>query len=74
MEREFPLIVSVDDHVIEPPHVWQTYLPRALRAEGPRVVRSGIARMGSIGGVYSWDEDPGGRRATSGSPRTCATR
>jgi len=60
MEQDFPWIVSVDDHVIEPPHVWQQYLPERFRAEGPRVVRSGIARMGSIGGVYSWDEDPDG--------------
>jgi predicted TIM-barrel fold metal-dependent hydrolase len=58
MGPEFPRIVSVDDHVIEPPHLWQQYLPARFRAEGPRVERSGIARMGSVGGVYSWDEDP----------------
>ena len=59
MTDDFPRIISVDDHVIEPPHVWQTYLPERYRAEGPRVVRSGVSRMGSVGGVYSWDEDPG---------------
>jgi predicted TIM-barrel fold metal-dependent hydrolase len=37
--REIPLIISVDDHVIEPPHVWQTWLPEKFRARGPRVVR-----------------------------------
>ncbi len=58
MARSFPLIVSVDDHVIEPPHVWQRYLPERHRAEGPRVERSGVARMGNVGGVYSWEEDP----------------
>ena len=58
MTDDFPRIISVDDHVIEPPHVWQTYLPERFRAEGPRVVRSGVSRMGSVGGVYSWDEDP----------------
>jgi predicted TIM-barrel fold metal-dependent hydrolase len=58
MDEDFPRIISVDDHVIEPPHVWQTYLPARFRAEGPRVERSGVSRMGSVGGVYSWDEDP----------------
>jgi predicted TIM-barrel fold metal-dependent hydrolase len=60
MERDFPLIVSVDDHVIEPPHVWQDRLPERFCADGPRVVRSGVSQMGSVGGVYSWDEDPSG--------------
>ncbi len=60
MEREFPLIVSVDDHVIEPAHLWQQRLPAKFRELGPRVERSGIARMGNVGGVYSWEEDPKG--------------
>jgi predicted TIM-barrel fold metal-dependent hydrolase len=37
--REIPKIISIDDHVIEPPHVWQTWLPAKLREQGPRVVR-----------------------------------
>ncbi|MBV9659942.1 MAG: amidohydrolase [Acidimicrobiales bacterium] len=32
-----PGIVSVDDHVIEPPHVWETYLSAKYQARGPRV-------------------------------------
>jgi predicted TIM-barrel fold metal-dependent hydrolase len=36
---ELPWIVSVDDHVVEPPGVWQDRLPAADRAVGPRVVR-----------------------------------
>jgi len=56
----FPRIVSVDDHVVEPPHVWQERLPARFRAEGPRVERSGVAAMGNVGGVYSWEEDPAG--------------
>jgi predicted TIM-barrel fold metal-dependent hydrolase len=31
-------LISVDDHIIEPPHVWQSRLPAALRERGPRVV------------------------------------
>jgi predicted TIM-barrel fold metal-dependent hydrolase len=36
---ELPKIISVDDHVVEPPHVWQTYLPQRFREKGPRVER-----------------------------------
>jgi hypothetical protein len=35
------MIVSVDDHVIEPPHVWETWLPARYRDRGPKVVRDG---------------------------------
>jgi predicted TIM-barrel fold metal-dependent hydrolase len=36
---ELPWIVSVDDHVVEPPGVWQDRLPAADREIGPRVVQ-----------------------------------
>lgn len=31
-------LISVDDHIIEPPHLWQDRLPRKYRTIGPRVV------------------------------------
>ena len=34
---DLPWVISVDDHVVEPPHVWQTWLPERYRARGPRV-------------------------------------
>ena len=34
---ELPKIISVDDHVVEPRHVWQTWLPKKFREKGPRV-------------------------------------
>jgi len=37
--REIPRIISIDDHVIEPPDLWQRWLPSKLRDRGPRVVR-----------------------------------
>ncbi len=37
----FPKIVSVDDHVVEPPHVWEQWLPAKHRERGPRVERPG---------------------------------
>ena len=32
-----PGIISVDDHVVEPPHVWQDRLPARMRDQGPRI-------------------------------------
>src|ERR1700674_2499358 len=32
-------IISVDDHVIEPAHVWQNRLPKRYLEAGPRIVR-----------------------------------
>jgi predicted TIM-barrel fold metal-dependent hydrolase len=47
---ELPKIISVDDHVVEPPHVWETWLPAKYRDRGPKVERRGIAGMKHIGG------------------------
>ncbi|MEZ5178687.1 MAG: hypothetical protein R2746_10525 [Acidimicrobiales bacterium] len=58
---ELPKIVSVDDHVVEPPHVWQEYLPQRFKADGPRVERRGIESMRHIGGgAYEQTFDPDG--------------
>ncbi len=57
---ELPLIVSVDDHVVEPAHLWQRWLPERFRAAGPRVERRGIGAMKHIGGgayEQTFDED-----------------
>ncbi|MFI6584530.1 amidohydrolase family protein [Embleya sp. NPDC050493] len=40
MTRELPLVVSVDDHVVEPPDLWTRRLPARHRDRGPRVVRA----------------------------------
>jgi hypothetical protein len=56
-----PKIISVDDHVVEPPHVWQTWLPQKWRERGPKVVDK---RWGSFrhlsGAKYDMKEDPEG--------------
>jgi len=31
-------VISVDDHVVEPPHLFTTWLPKALRGRGPQMV------------------------------------
>ncbi len=50
---EFPKIISVDDHVVEPAHLWQKRLPARMRERGPRIER---ARWGDfsldVGATY----------------------
>ena len=61
---ELPKIISVDDHVVEPAHVWQEYLPQRFKADGPRIERRGIGAMKHIGGSqYEQTFDPSGRQA-----------
>jgi len=55
-ETTFPKIISVDDHIMEPPNVWQDRLPEKYRAVGPRVVRQKVADMQFVGGVFSYRE------------------
>jgi predicted TIM-barrel fold metal-dependent hydrolase len=43
MPTSIPRAISLDDHVIEPPHLWQSWLPPAHRDRGPRVVRDNLA-------------------------------
>jgi hypothetical protein len=40
--EQLPRVVSVDDHVVEPPDLWERRLPKRLRDRGPRVVRDHI--------------------------------
>ena len=37
MDSRFDWLISVDDHVIEPSHVWETRLPSRYRDIGPRL-------------------------------------
>ena len=60
--EELPKIISVDDHVVEPAHVWQKWLPEKFRAAGPRITRE---RFGSFtlqkGSKYKNPLDPNGQ-------------
>jgi predicted TIM-barrel fold metal-dependent hydrolase len=61
---DFPKIVSVDDHVVEPAHVWERWLPAKHRDKGPRVERRGIGTMRHVGGgTYEQTFDPDGPQA-----------
>jgi predicted TIM-barrel fold metal-dependent hydrolase len=61
---DFPKIVSVDDHVVEPAHVWERWLPAKHRDKAPRIERRGIGSMRHVGGgTYEQTFDPDGPQA-----------
>lgn len=58
---ELPKIISVDDHVVEPPHTWQNWLPAKFKDRGPRIERRGIGEIKHVGGgSYQQTFDPDG--------------
>jgi predicted TIM-barrel fold metal-dependent hydrolase len=59
--EQFPRIISVDDHVVEPPSVWQDRLPSEYLDRGPRVVRD-TARFTFMGGKFTFE------RGVEGAP------
>jgi predicted TIM-barrel fold metal-dependent hydrolase len=59
-QLDLPMFVSVDDHVVEPAHLWSTWLPARFRDRGPRIERRGIGPMRHVaGGHYevTFDDD-----------------
>ena len=60
-EQDLPMIISVDDHILEPRTLWQEQLPAADRESGPKVVREKISLHFS-GGHYGFTRnDPEGQ-------------
>lgn len=59
-EWELPKIVSVDDHVIEPPSVWQDRLPEKFKERGPKSFRQ-KGTMTFVGGVFDFEPDENGQ-------------
>ena len=52
-EHDLDWIISVDDHVIEPPHVWQQYVSAKFRDRAPRMtVDDGVELWHWDGKVY----------------------
>jgi predicted TIM-barrel fold metal-dependent hydrolase len=54
---DVPWIVSVDDHVIEPPSLWASRLPARYKEAGPRVQRLPAGKLALSGARYV--EQPG---------------
>ncbi|MGV0044948.1 amidohydrolase family protein [Mycobacterium colombiense] len=46
-EDTFPKVISMDDHVVEPPDTFQRWLPEKFREAGPKVVRRGVKGFGN---------------------------
>ena len=71
-EREIPKFVSVDDHVVEPPHLFQKWLPKKFQTtRSPRVEHRGIGKMTtSVAPRTSSSGTTTRRRADCGSTRT----
>lgn len=55
-EQDFPLIISVDDHILEPRDLWQRELPASMRDRGPKCVRE-RARSEFSGGTLTFVRD-----------------
>jgi predicted TIM-barrel fold metal-dependent hydrolase len=53
-EEELPLIISVDDHVLEPKELWQRELPASVRDRGPRTSREKV-KLVFEGGHYGFE-------------------
>ena len=58
-KTKIPMIISVDDHLVEPPHLWQTWLPKKFKEKGPRVERRRLGEMLWVGGskMYEYELD-----------------
>ena len=55
-EQDLPLIISVDDHILEPRELWQEELPANLRERGPKVSREKVS-LHFEGGHYGFTRD-----------------
>ncbi|MEI2705625.1 MAG: amidohydrolase family protein [Ilumatobacteraceae bacterium] len=60
--KDLPKIISVDDHVVEPPHLFDRWLPKKFQdhPDKPYVERRGLAGMSYRGGTtyeFDWDDD-----------------
>src|SRR5262245_28011293 len=62
-----PRIIDADCHILEPPDIWDNWLPSKYQEKAPRLVKDaegGDAWLTAVGG----DPDPIGLTATPGMP------
>ncbi len=59
MSNEIPRIISVDDHLVEPPHLWEKWLPEKFKDRGPRIERRRVGDIKYVGGakMYEYELD-----------------
>ena len=58
---KIPRIISVDDHVVEPPDLWSARLPAKYQDRGPRIIRERGKMGGPLG--MQWIPDSSGNWA-----------
>ena len=71
MKTDDLILVSVDDHVVEPPTLFDQHLPEQWKARAPRVVRK---KGGMDVWVFEGDQLPNiGLNAVVGRPPAAST-
>ncbi len=60
---EFPKIISVDDHIVEPATLWSDRLPSKYADVGPRIVRKDMPDVTFVGGKLTVNEGGGSKPA-----------
>jgi predicted TIM-barrel fold metal-dependent hydrolase len=50
-DSSMPWVISADDHVVEPPHLWEQWLPAKYRDRGPRVEPGPTMQVPRAGGI-----------------------
>ena len=63
---ELPKIISVDDHVVEPPHLWQTVAPGEVPRARPRIEQFKIRNI-KMSGPAIYDLE----MSDDGAPADC---
>ena len=72
---DIPWIVSLDDHVVEPPDVWTKRLPAKYRDVGPHIVMAPARHAGARRRhATARRPAPKATRSPGGSTRTSSTR
>ena len=74
MNSTIPPIVSVDDHLIEPPGIWQDRLPAKYQDVAPRLETHPADAFSKMNGAYVANPSPTGPRGRGGTTRTSTTR
>ena len=60
---ELPMIISVDDHIVEPADVWTSRMPAKFKDAAPHIVRKEMPDVTFVGGKLTVNEGGGGAPA-----------
>ena len=60
---ELPMIISVDDHIVEPADTWTSRMPAKFKEAAPHIVRKDMPDVTFVGGKLTVNEGGGGAPA-----------